>query len=573
MIEKITNLNRLWSSIIITELKRQGSNQFYLSPGLRNAPLLWAVQNIDNINYHTSIDERGASYRALGSAKYNNTPAVLICTSGTAMANYFPAIIEAKKSKTPLIVISSDRPEELVSGQANQTIEQPNLYGNYVIKSIDLGTPDTERLPKVLASTIAEAFALSKYNCAPIHLNLRFREPLDGSVQRINEHYFACAKSYFEDFQKNIQTFCLESNQLPTDIKEILQKSERPLIVIGELHQSYKSKEAINYLKNCHHAHFYCDITSGLKYDLSINSRAIPSFDHPETIEKLKNSNPDLIIHIGGRLTAKHYDTYINGLTNTALIHFNDDLLKQNPTGSITHKVKINPIDALKAISEIYNSKTVSMEWINFNNTIEKKESIIESSELSFAYISKKAIETLNENTNLYIANSSIIRSFNNYTQVHLEKHFPVYVHRGVSGIEGFINAAIGLAETAKQKVVLFIGDISFLHDLNALASLRKTNANIHIVLLNNNGGGIFKLLPISKEIDLIPLLTTEQNLNYCEIIKAFNINHKMVSSKEEYLETLDIINERSGIYIHEVVIDDVSNIKVYEALKTVKDY
>ncbi|MDO9181064.1 MAG: thiamine pyrophosphate-binding protein, partial [Bacteriovorax sp.] len=188
------NINRIWASLIIDEFLKNNITQFYLSPGMRNAPLIAAMSNAKNYNPKIKIimciDERAAGYRALGFAKAQGLPAVLVCTSGTAMANYMPAVVEAKKSNLPMIILSADRPPEVTFCDDNQTMDQTKFYGNYVQGEMSLGAPSFEISPLALTSSLSNLIHKSLFpQRGPVHFNCAFREPLEKTILPIPDDY------------------------------------------------------------------------------------------------------------------------------------------------------------------------------------------------------------------------------------------------------------------------------------------------------------------------------------------------------------------------------------------------
>ncbi len=563
----ITNLNRLWSAIIIDELKKSGVIHFYPSPGMRNAPLLSALSNTTGIEIHSGIDERAQAYRALGQAKVTGTPSVLICTSGTALANYYPAIIESYKSRTPIIVISADRPPELIIGDANQTINQTNLYQNFVSQFIDLGSPTIECSLPTVARTVSSLYNRAYDLQRPVHLNLPFRLPLCHQEQFINPQYLKSGFNILERKQ-SFTTYLpkqtiIQSNQL-TPISEKINTNTNGIIVVGELPNKLNKTNILNLIKKINW-NFFLDITSSIKFELNASDGAIPTFDHPEIYEHFNRASPEMIIHIGGRVTSKSYYKLLEENPHIDLIHITNDSELKDPSFSVKTVINCDIDELAKNINLNNNFKTKNI----FKEMIDKKIEIINNNKLSYPVISKAIIDCTPENMNLYLANSTVIRSFDSYASNLMNKQISIYANRGASGIEGLIASACGVTDATKKLTTLVIGDISFLYDLNSLQLLK--DSKVIVIIANNYSGGIFSLLPIAQDKSLEVPLTTPHNYNFKYVCQQFGLAYTKAESKNQLTETyLNAVNKNQTCII-EVPFNNNDNVEIYKKLKTVK--
>ncbi len=574
------NINRLWSTLIINELVKNNITHFYLSPGMRNAPLIAAILYFKKINSQIEIfncfDERGASYRALGYTKTSGKPAVLICTSGTALANYYPAVIEAYKMNLPLIVLSADRPAEQAFSDDNQTINQNNIYSHFVRGELNLGAPSFEISPRALTTSIsnllARAMGIEK---GPIHFNCPFREPLENIVKPIPEDYLKKAINLIQaevpatNYLK-VKTV-LEAQEMQFLFNQITN-AQTGILVIGSLPPLFDT-DSLRFFINELKWPVYLDVSSSLKYEYSLVDNAIPTFDHPEVVEALMKNQPQFILHIGGRLTSKHYYSLLNALDQTHLISINQTAEKEDPS----HNTKTRIYNQLNAFLFDFNklfteTKTSPKKFLlDFKNFVETKRKIIEDAPLTYPSISKMLIENLPDQTNLYIANSTVVRSFDSYCSIDHKKIFSISTNRGVSGIEGFIASAIGNMDAKSQDVYLVIGDISFMHDLNSLFSLRDLKNNLKIILINNNGGGIFTLLPIQKEEDVLSVITSPHKEKFNTIALNFNMFYKELQDIKEFPETIKEFQKINSHALLEITVDHKLNQNIYNQLKTIK--
>jgi 2-succinyl-5-enolpyruvyl-6-hydroxy-3-cyclohexene-1-carboxylate synthase len=570
------NLNRVWSSLIINELIQNKVTHFYLSPGMRNAPLIAALAfyKIKNkeIKIFTCIDERGASYRALGYSKATGRPCALLCTSGTALANYYPAVIESYKSNIPLIIVSADRPKEQVLSGDNQTINQNGLYGNFIRSELDLGVPTLEISPRNLTTSIANLISkATSFEQGPVHMNCPFREPLENTILPIPEAYLNLAIKAIEENKPATTYLGLQPTLANKDLEIIvakLQNTKAGILVIGSL-ASHLDVAPIRQIISKLNWPVYLDVSSSLKYEYSLENNSIPTFDHPEVLNELTKNPPETIFHIGGRLTSKHYYSFLQSQTNTELITLNSSVDKEDPAHTVSIRAVANLAATLNSLSHLLEMNNTPS--FNFKNFVAQKRKIIEDGPLSYPMISKMLVETLENDSILYIANSTIVRSFDSYCALSGSKKFTIATNRGVSGIEGFIASASGFVDGKEKDVFLITGDVSFMHDLNSLFFLKKLTPALKIILINNFGGGIFTLLPINKEEDVLSYITSPHNEKFENIAHNFGLNYLQVTEVNKLQSAITELQNSKGHTILEIFVDNELNKLVYNQLRTIK--
>lgn len=585
--DKANNINRLHSKIIVDELIKNGITQFYISPGMRNAPLIAAISDQKEKNsrchYEICIDERAGAYRALGYAKATGRPAVLVCTSGTALANYFPAVIEASKSKLPLFIISCDRPIELVLSDDNQTIDQTKIFGSFVQGQISLEAPHTLMPPRALASAISNlVYKMSFPQMAPVHLNLPFRSPLENTELPIDSNYQSEAENIFNN---SLPATRYTTPQIDLDVDSIfemaqlLKSSQRGMLAIGGLPPYLDKSVLIEFVEKLNFPTYF-DVGSSLKYLFPIPSQAIPTFDHPEFQEELLKNPPDLVFHIGDRITSSQYYTAIKHAPKTQVISLNQSREKEDPAHVVGLKINAPIISTIKKLLAIIEeNKSLHFAQNKFYSLNEFKEKMarkkieyINQAALSYPVVTKTIIENIEENAFLYIGNSTAIRSFDAFFSMDLRKHLTIAVNRGVSGIEGAIASAVGAMDGIKKDVYLALGDISLMHDLNSLYFLKNLPYALKIIVINNKGGGIFTLLPIAQEKNVLDIITSPHEESFELIAKSFQLPYFEVSNKETLKEQfLEFANLKTSA-IMEINVSHNINKEVYDFLKTIKN-
>ncbi len=587
------NISRVWSLIIIDQLIKSGVRYFNISPGLRNAPLIKALVTKKReasfpIDLTVGLDERSAAFRALGQAKASGKPSALLCTSGTALANYFPAVIEARISGVPLVVLSADRPSELVEAGANQSIDQNNLFGRYTRFFLNPGPPSEDTPPRSLATSINQAIKEAQntpFMPGPVHINIPLREPLDESSTTFNsrlwpEEVLSLLKENQPSTSFLIPKPSDASNLLPSEkevLKEALFKSNKVLIVVGHLPPA-SSKEGLKKLLKLLQKPFNLDVTSGLKYSFSLADGATPAFDHPEVLNHYENEKIDSIIHFGGRLTSKFYYKFLEKNPSVNLISVQNTSEKEDPSYRTKYRILREPNELAKQILENFKNELANeneKETISkniWNSVVLKKRAIIDKSPLTFPAISKSLVELVPNDSTLFLANSTCIRSFDYYVSVDKVKNLTIMSHRGVSGIEGMIASSWGYLDCKKEDpFTLVIGDISFIHDLNSLHFLTEESRPFIIIVVNNGGGGIFNLLPISEEEDIMPFISSPHKTNLKYAAKTFGISFTSINTINQLEGAYKSALQSKKATIIEAIVDDEVNRNIYKQLKTVR--
>lgn len=574
------NINRIWSSLIIDEFVKNGITQFYLSPGMRNAPLIAAMTHLQKLNPKIEIvlcmDERGAAFRALGYSKATGIPSVLVCTSGTAMANYTPAVVEAKKSNLPLIILSADRPSELTFCDDNQTIDQTKFFGNYIQGEMGLGAPSFDISPLAMTSSLSNLIHKSLHpQKGPVHFNCAFREPLEDTVQNIPEEYLKLAKIQISRTGPSTKYVNLETRpdkEAIKDIAEQLKQSKTGLLVIGSLAPHESTKVVEEFAKKLNWPTYF-DVSSSLKYAFNLKNDSIPTFDHPEVQAELIKNPPETVFHIGGRLTSKHYYSFLKQVPEINLVTLNLNQEKEDPSHHTKIRINAHINSTLESIMSYLEGVTLPKKTlnVNFEAFSKNKISLIDEGPLSYPSVSKTIIDNIKDHSTLYIGNSTVVRTFDAYFSYDNLKALTVATNRGVSGIEGFIASACGFIDGSQKEVYLVVGDVAFIHDLNSLYFLKDLKTPLKIILVNNDGGGIFTLLPIHKEKSVLDYISSPHGQNFKKAAESFEIDYEEVRDKNTFLDAFKRMQKKNHHTIMEVIFDHETNKSVYDQLRTIK--
>ena len=546
------NLNALWGSLIVEELIRNGLEQFCISPGSRSTPLTAAVARNKKAKQRIFYDERGAAFYALGLARAAGKPAVLICTSGTAAANYYPAVIEASVDCLPLIVITADRPPELRETGANQTIPQPNLFGKFSRWQFDLPCPDINISPETVLTTVDQLIYRSQRSPAgPVHLNCMFREPFfSGETEALDPFSTLKGDQSINHWQQSNTPFTTyhasHSHPSPAELenlKPLLGDSSDCLIIAGKMNPN--EAEAVRRLA----AHMNCpvfpDITSGLRMETG-NGRIIHYFDQLLLSENLQNElSPKVILHFGGQLTSKRWLQFVDRKKPENYILVQNHPFRYDPMHIVTQRFESD----IPAFCQQLSAVLPKQKAASFVEALSKKNTLAEAvisqfvrhddkiNEIAAAHIVSKVIPS---ETGLFLAASMPVRDMDMYA-AYSGNPLRISANRGASGIDGTIASAAGFAAGLAAPVTLMIGDLAFLHDLNSLAIAADQPQPLIIVLINNQGGGIFSFLPVSQQKDIFePFFGTPHALKFSHAANLFGLTYAAPESctgfKDAYL-------------------------------------
>ncbi len=566
------NINILWASLIVEELVRHKVTFFCISPGSRSTPLTIAAAGHEQVETLIALDERGAAFYAIGYARATNQPAALICTSGTAVANYFPAVVEAYQSHLPLIILSADRPPELRDTGANQTIDQTGIYGSYTNWAIDLPAPDIAIKPQYVLSSIDQAFyQATRSPAGPVQINCMFREPLEPKPIPVPEEYpkdIRRWQKHKKPWTKYLQSLRTLTDDVLASVAEKLNGSPRTLLTVGRIGNS-DGFTAIADLARATGWPVFADITSGFtKADQNV--RCIGWYDQLLATESFKKSLDGFrILHFGDPLTSKRFLQFLSENPPEDYIHVHDHSRRQDPAHIITQRIETDISTFCAAIMPLLH-KSVTAEDLEImdKRTGELVGDFVErSTEISEIFVAAKVADIIPAGQGLYLGNSMPVRDFDMFGRIR-NKRVRVTANRGASGIDGSIASAAGFAKGIHAPVTAVIGDLACLHDLNSLHLLSKTPHRIILIVINNNGGGIFSFLPISDfEKVFEPYFATPHDLRFGSVTEMFGLKYMLVDNKNTFLSVYQNALKRDDPMIIEVQTDREKNYTLHRTL------
>jgi len=568
------NLNHLWARLLIEELRRNHVEEFVISPGSRSTPLALAVADTPDASHYTHYDERGAAFFALGLAHRIGCPVALICTSGSAAANYLPAVVEAAQSAVPLILLTADRPPELIGCGANQAILQDGLYGAYVRWSTTLPCPTTDIPLRFLLAQADEACARAQFPpCGPVHINCPFREPLAPIDDGVDlAPLIAPIAPWLDSNLPHAQTLpaVLESiqvNSVPEDLMALVEASRYPIFVCGA--NSPLQSRIENTL-----------IHTPLPVPVFVDP--LTGFFDPETLQAnvcihgdllcrsatfRASAEPDLVVVLGGPILSKHMNNWISGL-ETPVVQITQDQRRFNPSHASWIRMVCDLEDLATWLDEDYSTDDRSEEVTIYAHLDILVESIIaewvaEQQKLTEIGVAWLVARVQTQPGIIVLGNSMPVRDMATYG-IFRGLDAVLAANRGASGIDGNIATAAGLAVDGLLPLTILIGDLALLHDLNSLPLLRYRKKPVVIVVVNNDGGGIFHMLPVAEEADpehFEALLGTPHGLRFKEIAKGFGLDYRSPSTPKAFADAYaKALKNEKRVTLIEVVTDRKAN-------------
>ncbi len=549
------NLAFYWSTLFVRTLFEEGIRHVVISPGSRSTALTLAFAAHPGFKKHVVIDERSAAFAALGMGKASGIPAVLVCTSGTAAANYYPAIIEAAQSGVPMIAATADRPPHARGIGSSQTIDQFKIFGDYSVFFHEAGEPrNGEIYRKRLQVAAKQAVHFSVNSGGLSHINFPFSkpfEPEESFLKKVEEvNHLQAAKASRKQHKQEPHEM-----KLSDDFWKDVGRAKRPVIIAGPTHSQLKT-DFISKLAEAIGAVILAEPSSNFPR----SENAVQGFEgflrNRQSRDMLK---PDFMLRFGAQPFSNALNSYLEENTDIPQINFLNSRLWNDGSLSATTFI---PLTAPLAVPALQGN--AGKHWLGAWKKLErayntfKNGLLSESGTLTDGYVFSEISKLLPANSFSMLSNSFPVRDmamFGEFTGKEM------YINRGAAGIDGITSTAIGLSAQLQKPGVLFIGDIAFLHDSNALLSAALVEKPLVIILLNNGGGTIFRMLPVySVKEKYTPYFETPQNTDVAALCAAYHIHHKKITAKYQLQESFEEAIGQNGIHVLECVTDaDIS--------------
>lgn len=502
---------------IIEILSAKGIVNIIISPGSRNAPLTIGFAQNSNFKCYSIADERCAAFFALGIAQQTKEPTAVVCTSGSALLNYYPAFAEAFYSQIPLIVISADRPQNKIDIGDGQTIRQENVFANHSVFNANLTEDASDENDLKINLAIETAIRLK----GPVHINAPFEEPLYETTEEL---------SVQPKITNQVEEVTEKVIRNSDEIISVWNNAKRKLILVGVNEANVIEKEIIENLALDPSIVVLTETTSNLHHPNFINS--IDTLITPFDDSDFAAFNPEVLVTFGGMVVSKRIKGFLRKYKPKH--HWHIDTLRAYDTfGALTKHFEMQPNDFFKDLL----SKTSFVKSNYFKNIdtvyksrLNKRKEYLSQINFSDFKVFEKVIESLPISSQLQISNSSAIR----YAQlIDIDESIEVFCNRGTSGIDGSTSTAIGAAVGNEKETIFITGDISFLYDSNALWNA-YIPSNFKIIIVNNGGGGIFRILPGHQEKPVFnTYFETSHHLTAEHLAKMYGFNYLKASDEK----------------------------------------
>ena len=536
-----------------------GVRHAVVSPGSRSTPMALAISNRPEIELHVFHDERSASFAALGIAKASGVPAILLCTSGTAAVEFHPAVVEANHAEVPMLVCTADRPPELQGVGASQTINQQGLYGDAVRKFINADVADDSQSEswRTLAHDMFSVAlgAGHTQSFGPVHLNLQFREPLVGvatGLPRRDEHRS----------ETIMKTFAEVSSRQRRKLLDLLG-NKRGLIIAGP--ETYRLSSVLQLAERLGWP-IFADPRSVARVK---DNFVIAAFDSIlRNLQFAQNHQPEVVLRLGTPPVSKVTNTWLAASVATQVVLTTTQKLVDPERRTEMHLV--GEIDGLCA--EVIDSLDVNSDdaWISEWSRAEDaaqlaiNEALRNEPTLTEPAIARALCSLLPESSHLVVSSSMPIRDVEWFGAP--RTGLKVHANRGVNGIDGVVSTAVGVALATKEPTSLLIGDIALLHDTNGLINLASREVDLRIVVIDNNGGGIFSFLPQASVLDetkFEKIFGTPHKVDIPMLAKAHQISVETISNLDAFAEAIT----QRGPFLIRVSTDRPENVQVHERI------
>ena len=461
-----------------------------ISPGSRNAPLTIGFSNHEDFETLSIVDERCAAFFALGIAQQKQEPVALVCTSGSALLNYYPAIAEAYYSQIPIVVISADRPSHFIDIGDGQTIRQENVFHNHILFSANLKENDFDKNSEKLS----KAFSLLHKVKGPIHINAPFDEPLYETVSKMR------------DFSFKIEKSVTESNIDYNNLAQLWNSASKKMILVGVHYPNKKLELLLDKVADDPSVLVLTETTSNLNNKRFINS--IDNLIFNLTQEEFASLQPDILLTFGGLIVSKKIKKFLREYSPSEHWHVNE--LRAFDTYHVLSKhIKIDSYSFFENFHKlvIHNTKSnYESDWTHHKKLIrEKHNNYIKKAPYSDLKVFDLILKVIPDFSEVQFSNSAIIR----YSQLfEMNSTITVFCNRGTSGIDGSTSTALGAAYATQKSTTLVTGDLSFFYDSNALWN-NYIPKDVRIIIINNSGGGIFKIIPGPKKSSALEYFET----------------------------------------------------------------
>ena len=568
---RYSNINLLWSSLIIEELWRLGVRHCCIAPGSCSAPLTLLASEHPGLTRHVHFDERGLAFYALGLAKASGEPVAIITTSGTAVANLYPAIIEARQTGVPLVVLTADRPPELIDCGANQAIEQQDIYAGYPGAVLNLPAPNISISANWLLTSLDQSFARSCQQGLPLHVNCRFREPLYPNEQMTDySDYLSATQCWMESGQPHTVYQLPSLNNIPVPALWDDFINGKGIIIVGRIDAGTDVETIV-------------ELARTLGWPLIADSQS-QLHGHPSAVKhhdlvlvseagQKAFKKADRLLQVGGYFLSKRLDQFVGQHSWNHYLMLGEDTRRLDTGHRQTLRLVGDIANTCRNLARVSEGKGLCWESGLYELGEQSHQVIKEllSDDLTELWLGAQTDCWLPDNTALFAGNSLPVRMLELFSSHPLPC---IFTNRGVSGIDGLMATAAGCTAALSKPMVMLVGDVSFLHDLNSLNLARQVDQPMVIILINNDGGNIFNMLPMGTARDKAQeYFVTPHGLDGKHAAAMFNIPYHAPETTSAFIKNVrDAINIKGCTLIEVKTLPGQASDQIKQSLRRVKE-
>ncbi|QLD85002.1 2-succinyl-5-enolpyruvyl-6-hydroxy-3-cyclohexene-1-carboxylic-acid synthase [Natronomonas halophila] len=576
------NVNSLWAEIIAGELAKAGIETAVLAPGSRSTPLTVAFAEHPDIEALSLLDERSAAFFALGRAKRTGDPVPLICTSGTALANFHPAVVEANQARVPMLLLTADRPPELQDSGANQTIDQHDIYGDAVRDYRTLPEPEAaDRKLRSLRTTLCRAVGTATgTEPGPVHLNVPLRKPLEPGARAADLSEAVPDATVSDDFAAE-HPLAIEGRDGPfvdvTQGRAGLSKTDRRtmadaiedatsgLIVCGPANRPTPARDALLGLARETGFPVLADPLSGQRFGAHLGMAETPICGGYDSYIGAIEESPDVVLRFGASPTSKPLRQY---LRDSGARQFVVDPAGGWREATFT-ATDLVVADETRLATEL--ASAVGREPGAYSERFREAEAdywgVVEGNEPEEGAVLADIAKLAPDPATVFVSNSMPVRDFDRFARPR-EANLTVLGNRGASGIDGIVSTALGAGSGTDDPLIAVLGDLAYYHDMNGLLAVSRCDVDATIVCINNDGGGIFRLLPIEDHDTFEEWFRTPHGLDFEGSADIYDIEFARTRDREGFRDLYTESVGSEGTQVIEVVTDSERSHEERQALQ-----
>ena len=579
------------AAALLDNLAAAGVREVCISPGSRSAPLALIAGSHPGLQHYVITDERDAAFFALGIAKRAGRPAAVLCTSGTAAANFAPAVAEASLGRVPLIVMTADRPTELRDAGAAQTIRQPGLFASHVCWSVDAAVPEESwPLERYFGTLACRAVAAARRCRAPVHINVPFREPLwsDAALERVPRGKISGPRVDYSHAATGIDDATVRR------LASRLLACERGLLVCGPGTADENDLDAFVDLARALGWPLLLDPLSGMRFGAlhaaDGASVVVDAYDVLLRSETFAAAHrPDLVLRFGAPLTSKVLVRFLADQSAASQIAAWPGGMWADPDFVVSDVIECDPMPLVTAIgADLLGSgapkastsaararrsqpkdeaRSWLESWADGQTAVRASlsRSVLGAGQAFEGAIASTIVDSLPEGSTLFVGNSLPVRAVDTFAAA-TDRRIRVLANRGANGIDGVTATALGAASVSHAPSVLFTGDLSFLHDVGALQIAHRHRLSLTIVIANNDGGGIFSFLQRPAKAGLFEeLFATPHGIELGRAVEMCGGRHRAVSVFSDLASTLASALRDGGLQVVEIATDRERTVRLHQ--------